>query len=314
MTLNTDVRKIKNPKAGILVPLIENFMSECAVEIDSPEDLKFLYELQEKVMRRENDRRTEGLGYYSPSSLGEHCTRKAYLGRHAVRAGGTKSPYDFRAHYFFVTGNFLHLKWQFILWKMERWIANSAIFQIHGLEVPIASKHGDHRGTVDVVASVYGEPFVIDAKGLNVFSAKKISYGNVPVTYRTQVVDYIILWNSQKVRPFRIERGILLVENKGGGKDLIQESIISLKRDGERARRRLAVLRAFEEKGEMPPPTCRSLKDKAFVKCQFRAICHDEVERVYKKDTTKLREGLASAEAEPTTAERVRAILKKGVK
>jgi hypothetical protein len=311
MALKDDVRKAQAAPTGILVPLVERFMTECAVEIESEEDLKFLNDLQRLTMRREQARQ-ENMRYYSPSSLGEKCVRKAYLSRHAIRNEDAPSPYGLKAHYYFLTGNFIHLKWQFVLHKMEKWIGNSAIFHVHGYEIAVSSKRGDHRGTIDVVASIHGEPFVLDLKGLNIFSAKKISYGNIPIHYRIQVADYIILWNSQRNAPFRIKRGLLVVEDKSGsGKGILQEAIILLANDGDRAKRRIQKLREYEARGEMPPPLCKSLKDKTFQGCQFRTICWDEVEQAHKAHTRNMRALMSEAENEPTTAERVTQILRR---
>ncbi len=308
--INKKVRRVKETPKGILVPMIQNFMENSPVDISSPEDVKFLTELQTKMMHREEDRRTEGLGVFSPSSLGDPCVRKSYLTRHAVRPEGAPSPYDFRSHYFFMTGNFLHIKWQFALYKMEKWIANSKIFHVHGYEIGVKSKRGDNMGTIDVVASVYEEPFVIDFKGLNTWSATRVGYGKIPVGYKSQVGNYLVLWNAQKNAPFRIERGLLVVEDKSGTKDILQEAVITLERNGRRVRSRLELLRDFEERGEIPPPLCKSLKDRNFTSCPFRGICWDEVEAAGKATTKRMREKLAVKE--PTTAERVTRILRKG--
>jgi hypothetical protein len=307
--INKKARKAKEPK-GILVPMIHNFMEHNAVDISSEDDVKFLTNLQTKMMRREEERRTEGLGVFSPSSLGDPCVRKSYLTRHAVRPEGAPSPYDFRSHYFFMTGNFLHIKWQFALYKMEKAINNPEIFSVYDYERPVKSKRGDNMGTIDVVAFVHGEPLVIDFKGLNTWSATRVGYGKIPVGYKSQVGNYLVLWNAARAKPFAIERGLLVVEDKSGAKDILQEAVITLEKNGRRVRSRLELLRDFEERGEMPPPLCKSLKDRNFTSCQFRNICHDEVEASGKAHTQRLREKLAVRE--PTTAERVTKILRKG--
>jgi hypothetical protein len=302
-------RKAKESK-GILVPMIENFMEKNAVEISSPEDVKFLHDLQTKMMWREEHRRTEGLGVFSPSSLGDPCVRKSYLTRHAVRPEGAPSPYDFRSHYFFLTGNFLHIKWMFVLYKMEKQIANPEIFAVYDYERGVRSKRGDNSGTIDVIAFIHGEPFVIDFKGLNTWSATKVGYGKIPTGYKSQVGNYLVLWNAAKAKPFGIKRGLLVVEDKSGAKGILQEAEITLAKSGRRVRNRLELLRSYEERKEMPPPLCKSLKDKNFIGCQFRGICWDEVEAAGKAHTENMRALLAVKE--PTTADRVRQILRKG--
>jgi hypothetical protein len=305
--LNKRARKINEGPKGILVPMIRNFMEHNAVDVTSDEDVEFLKHLASLNMRVEKERRTKGLGVFSPSSLGDACVRKSYLTRHAVREEGAPSPYDFRAHYFFLTGNFLHLKWQFVLYKMEKWINNSAIFHVHGYEQTVKSKRGDNRGTIDVVASIHGEPFVIDFKGLNPWSSKKIGYGKIPIGYKTQVGNYLVLWNAQRPRPFPIARGLLVVEDKAGGKDVLQEAEITLAKQGKRVRSRLELLRGYEERDEMPPPLCKSLQARSFTGCQFRGICWDEVEAAGKTWSTKTR----ASKKEPTTEARVREILRR---
>jgi hypothetical protein len=300
----------RTQKTGVLVPMIMNFMTQNAVEIETQADMDFMNNLIALTAKREEMRR-DGPRFFSPSSIGEPCVRKAYLARHAVKVPGAPSPYGLLPHFYFLTGNFLHLKWQFALHKMEQWIGNSTIFQVHAYELPVASKHGDHRGTIDVVASIYNEPYVIDFKGLNTFSAKKISYGKIPLNYRIQVADYLVLWNSQRlkvdVKVPRIEKGLLIVEDKTGGEQFLQEAVIRLSRDGKRARRKLQELREWEAKGQMPPPLCKSLKDKNFIGCQFRGICFDEVEARHKASTQQIREGLALVP--PPSPQRISTVL-----
>jgi len=308
MNLKTQVRKAKEPPKGVLVPLVEQFMTDSAVNIETPEDVKFLHDLATRMMMREGSRREEGLGYYSPSSLGERCLRKAYLGRHATRNPHAPSPYSMAAHHYFLNGNFIHMKWQFVLYKMEKYIANSQIFRTHGHEISVASKRGDHRGTIDQIVFIYEEPYILDFKGLNIFSAKKVALGNIPVNYRIQVADYLVLWNSQRQLPFRIEKGLLVVEDKGGRDKFLHEAAITLASDGARARRRLAKLRAAEAANTMPPPLCKSLKDKTFTGCQFRTICWGEVEAAGKANAQKIREGLERVPADTTQARVVKAL------
>jgi len=308
VSLEKKIRKEQEPRKGVLVPLIEQFMTASPVQIETPEDVKFLTDLATRMMLRESARQEDGLRYYSPSSLGERCLRKAYLARHATRNPHAPAPYGLDSHYYFLTGNFIHMKWQFALYKLEKYIANGTIFRTYGHEIPVASKRGDHRGTIDQIVFIYEEPYVLDFKGLNVFSAKKVALGNIPVSYRIQVADYLVLWNSQKQLPFRIEKGLLVVEDKGGGEKFLHESLVTLVEDGERARRRLRKLREHEQRGEMPAPLCRSLKDKTFQGCQFRSICWDEVSVAGRAKTLKIREGLENVPADTTTERVVKAL------
>jgi hypothetical protein len=308
LNIKKNVRNAKKP--GVLVPLVNKFMTECAVEIETEADCEFLRQLMLKTMKREEMRR-EGPRYFSPSSLGEPCIRKAYLSRHAVKVPGAPSPYGLSAHYYFLTGNFLHLKWQFAFYKMEQWIGNSTIFKVHGYEIPVTSKRGDHRGTIDVVASIYNEPWIIDIKGLNSFSAHKVGLGRISKSYQMQLTDYLVLWNSQKDKPFEINRSLLFVEDKGWVESSkvspIQEMVVP--GNPKLVQRRLKRLRDYEARGQIPNPRCKSLKDKNFVSCQFRGICFDEVQAVGKKQTEKIRSAMAVQE--PSTPQRVSTILKR---
>lgn len=307
--MKKEIRKIQNPPKGVLVPLVRNFMAEGTPSIESPADVQFHTDLLNLMVAREIERGSREKGFYSPSSLGDHCLRKAFLGRHAVRQEGAPSPYNELTHYYFITGNYAHIKWQFILHKMEKWIGNSSIFQVHGYEIPVQSKHGDHRGTIDVVASVYNEPLVLDFKGLNTFAARKVGYGRIPVSYRIQVSDYMVLWNADKNCPFKISRGLLVAEDKTGGENYLQEVVVSLKKDGPKVRRRLDALREHEQAKTIPPPSCKSLKDKSFIGCQFRDICHDEVAAVGKAHTESMRAMLKDQET--PTATRISTVLKR---
>src|SRR5215831_1510873 len=139
MSLEKEIRRAQSPRKGVLVPLVEQFMTASAVNIETPEDVKFLHDLATRMMMREGSRREEGLGYYSPSSLGERCLRKAYLSRHASKNPHAPSPYSMEAHHYFLNGNFIHMKWQFALYKMEKWIGNSSIFRTYGHEISVSS-------------------------------------------------------------------------------------------------------------------------------------------------------------------------------
>jgi hypothetical protein len=60
---------------------------------------------------------------YSPSQLAE-CLRYVYLLKHHKELGIPKVKVkSASAHFYFFNGNFLHLKWQFALHRLDRAIA-----------------------------------------------------------------------------------------------------------------------------------------------------------------------------------------------
>jgi hypothetical protein len=163
-----------------------------------------------------------------------------------------------------------------------------------------------------MVCQVYGTPYIVDFKGLNSYHAEQVGKGRVSPRYRSQISAYGILWNTQRNRPFEIKQGIIFVEDKGAddGEWPLSEAVLPL--GTKVALTRLRKLRAYEEAGEVPPPACHSIKDKQFQQCPFRLYCWDDVKAVEKRHTLKVRS--SQAEREPTTAQRVSQILKRGSK
>ena len=102
---------------------------------------------------------------FSPSGLAS-CLRRVYLSKNWKELGLTRVELPaIEPHYYFFTGDFIHLKWQFALYKLSLLIPD---FWLIECELPVMSKHRDHGGTLDVLVLYKGEAFIVDVKGLNV--------------------------------------------------------------------------------------------------------------------------------------------------
>jgi hypothetical protein len=283
-------------RQGILVPLLEDFMRR-PVNIESHEDVGFLKFLLGTMAERERRRSYDGK-VFSPSSLAS-CLRQVYLSRHHEELGIPKRiPLRVEPNFYFLNGNFLHIKWQFALFKMAKAINDPKIFQVWGYEVPIMSKRKDHGGTVDVIAQIYGRWHIIDFKGLNVRTFGEITRGYLPVEYTIQLTDYMALWNSRRGVEFQIEDALLIAENKGGPDPkhpiALHETVINKDTAKPEVRRRLKELREHEANKEIPEPECDSTTGFQFVGCPFSGFCKPEVAEIQRR--RKRREGRKAAE------------------
>jgi hypothetical protein len=271
------------------------------VNIETPEDAEWLSRLAMKIVAREELRKSEGAGVFSPSGLAS-CLRRVYLGRHwqSLDLKRVELP-SVSAHGYFHKGNFVHLQWQFLFYKMDKALED---FTLLDCEVPVISKRGDHAGTIDVVVIWRGEVLPIDVKGLNVRSFNAIVRGDVPHDYRIQLTDYMMLWNSMMVKRNpdlpKMKRGLLLAESKGGPDPThplaLHEVEITLKDNLPDVRARLEVLREHERKEEIPVIECITTKTIQFQGCPFAGYCKGEVKAEEKRrrdaestDSAKLR-------------------------
>ena len=108
----------RKKSSGILVPMIEEFMRS-PVNIEDERDLDFLEKLH---------RRMKTAGEPAQGAEGRLLSLRSGI----LSAPGLPSPpfqgaWDLYQHqlrpdpnFYFLTGNFLHLKWMFVLYKMER--------------------------------------------------------------------------------------------------------------------------------------------------------------------------------------------------
>ncbi len=288
---------------GIIVPILNKLLEE-PVGIDDGWDVEFLKKLAEKQVIREQERAksyTDGKTVFSPSSLAS-CLRRSYLSKNHREHGLTRvETRAIEPHYYFLTGDFIHLKVQFMLYKASmKWPEKILLVDS---EMPVMSKRGDHGGTVDVLVFVDGEPFIVDVKGVNIRTFSAIDKGEPPHAYRIQVADYTMLFNAMIQRGAwkpsndlmeylsqwghvsmpKVKRGVLLAENKGGP-DMAHpaaftEQIIDLKENLPELRIRMEALRGFEEEKEIPEAECESTRYIEFTGCPFSEFCRPEVKQ-----------------------------------
>jgi hypothetical protein len=273
----------KRKRSGVLVPLLEDLFQR-PVEIESDEDVEWITTLLRRMVERQQARTSAPL--FSPSQLAQ-CLRYVYLLKHHRELGISKtSSVRVEPHFYFFTGNFLHLKWQFALYKLEEYVNDPEIFTLHGVEVPIVSKHRDHGGTVDALCSVYKEPVIVDFKGLNVRAFGEITRGFVPPQYASQLSNYAMLYNAaiRNGDSPKISRGLLVSENKGGPdpKHLIalHEIEIPVQTHLPEVRRRLKELRSHGKTDSIPPPECQTTKGIQYLGCPFRKFCKEEIREI----------------------------------
>lgn len=288
------IRQDRNAK-GVLVPLIQELMKN-PVGVDTEADADFMFNLMMKGVLREEERVTK-LIRFSPSALAS-CMRKVYLSRNYKKHGIEKvkiiRP---SANSIFLNGDFLHLKWQFVIYKLAETMPDRVrILEIddvepRGFEVGVSGRTGDHGGTLDIAIEIDGVPYIVDAKGLNVRSFQKISRtSETPGDYRIQLADYMMLANSDKKLnlDFKFEDGLLLVENKGGADYnhplAITEVHVGLSENIGEVKARLGVLREAESKEEIPRPECESVHGFQFTGCPFNGFCKAEVKEIAKRN------------------------------
>lgn len=274
-------------RGGVLVPLLEDlFMSP--VEPEDQRDIDFITMILQNQIMRQQMRQDKPM--FSPSQLAE-CLRYVYLLKHHKELGISRQKIvRVEPHFYFFNGNFLHLKWQFALHKLDRALPDNT-FKLLGVEVPIVSKRGDHGGTVDALCLIYDEPIIVDFKGLNVRTFGEITRGYVPAQYTLQIGDYGMLYNSQRIKRINgapeISRGLLVSENKGGPdtKHLValHETEVVIETQLPEVRSRLKRLRTHAEENSIPPPECQSTTTFQFQGCPFRNFCKEEVKAIARK-------------------------------
>lgn len=269
-------------RKGILVPLIEDFMTR-PVNIESQADADWIHALTETMIEREERRRLDEK-VFSPSALSE-CLRYIYFAKNFKELGIPKVfTSRVEPNFYFLTGNFLHIKWQFALYKLDK-ITDDDDFKLIAVEYQVISKHGDHGGTIDVLCEVDREPLIVDFKGLNVRDWGRIARNEIPHAYRIQCADYGMLYNASKERPTgKVKRTLLIAENKGGPTNdypaALTESEINVRENLPEVRARLEVLRTHEKENTIPQAECVSTHTVQFLGCPFRKYCKEEVQAI----------------------------------
>jgi len=286
MATQTEIRlSQKRKRKGILVPLLEDLLQK-PLEIENSRDADFIHILMLKQIEREERRSLNGM--YGPSSLAG-CLRQVYLARnHKEHDIKRVAHLRIEPNFYFLTGNWLHIKWQFALFKLNDLLPDSE-FHLWGLEVPVTSKRGDHGGTLDALVRIRGEYYVVDFKGWNVRDFRRCCSGEVSLDAKIQVSDYIMLANVDRtLRVPKIERGLLVVENKGGpDKDhpiALTEVEINASEHLPEIKSRMEMLRQHEKENSIPEIECVSTKSIQFQGCPFHKHCRQEVKAVESRD------------------------------
>lgn len=268
-------------RTGKLVPLLEDLMTR-PLRVETTGDIEFIRLLLTRQRVREE---TRGLqGFYSPSALAS-CLRQVYLAKHSKELGiKRKVPVRIEPNFYFLTGEWLHLKWQFALHKLNKALPDEQ-FYLWGSEIQVVSKHKDHGGTIDAICAINGEYTIVDFKGVNVRTFSKAESGDYPIGYGIQLADYLMLVNVDKtVKIPKLEKGLLVFENKGGPKPrnplALVEIEIELSQYLPEIKHRLGKLRQSEEENTIPKPECTSTKSIQFQDCPFRGFCKKEVLRI----------------------------------
>lgn len=293
-------------RGGLIVPLLEELLKS-SLGIDTEEDARWLYDLAKRQVERERIRK---LGYendemvFSPSGLAD-CLRRVYLSKNHKKFGLERIELPaIQPHFYFFTGDFLHLKWQFAFYKLA---GVHPLIHLVDCEIPILSKRKDHGGTLDILLIYGDEALIVDVKGLNVRSFNGVDKDESSDTnhkYRIQIADYGMLFNSALQRGAwkpdkatmkylksrglsefpKVKRMVLLAENKGGPDQshpaALTENVIDLKSNLPEVKARLEELRGYEKEEEIPPPECVSTRLITFTGCPFAEFCRKEVQKI----------------------------------
>jgi hypothetical protein len=269
----------KRQRSGILVPLLEDRL-KWPVRIENEKDVNFIREMLHKNIERE-DRREGEEKVYSPSALSE-CLRKVYLTKNFKKLDIPKvfSP-NMSTNFYFEMGEWTHLRLTYRLWKLAQEFPEVEILDF---ERPVISKRKDHGGTIDVVVAVNDEPLIVDWKGVHVGDFGKFTRGSPPIHYTVQVVDYLWLARLDKNFPWKVERALLIAENKGGPNPqfpvALHETVLEIEDHLPELKVRMGQLRGYETKKEIPPPECVSTRSIQFQSCPFQKYCKEEVKEI----------------------------------
>lgn len=276
-------------KSGfVLVPILEKLLEH---EVIPEDDYDFAF--LDMLMRARAQKRQKGV--FSPSQLGT-CTRQAYFGKRGEAKHLIESP---RSNGYFVHGNFIHFKWQFVMWKAHR----AGLLELVTIKDPtgltlalpdgsykvgtrpaveVRVVDGDVGGTIDVITRVPAKqhPLVVDFKGINQIEWQRTAKKGASDAYRRQIVGYSDLANTQL--GLGIREALLVSENKsgpmGGGNPLaLHETSVALAEFRGDVSRRLRTLRWYDARDEVPDIECVSIAHMQFQECPFNRFCREEV-------------------------------------
>jgi hypothetical protein len=306
-SLEKSLKHKKKASSGILVPLFEEYHRQFSSAHWDSDDIDFLHDLMERVAQRERERAQEPV--YSPSGLGG-CMRQSFLNKH-YRA--LEIPRKLRkkieTHYYFENGTWIHLKILVKLYKLHK----AGEIELLGTEIPVRSKRGDNRGTLDA-AFRRNRVFGVDIKGWNGRDFMRLAGGDCPIGTEIQVGNYIILANSDKNDLPKLEAGLVFAENKAGPVSgypaAVCEYEIPLVATKLLVRQRLESLRAHAEEKTIPEAECRSTLEKAFKECPFSDYCKVEVKKAEARGNRRAARGDSSNHkvrvATPSRSDRTR--------
>lgn len=263
---------------AILVPLIEDFCSN-PVNIDDQKDIAFLNELMQARARKRKK------GIYSPSMLAS-CVRQVYF----IKTGKKQKPAKrIENSSYFLNGDFMHFKWQFVMWKMHR----AGIIELIGSEIYVENDKTDYGGTIDSIVYIPKKDFLctVDWKSMNGNSFMNSIDKGPGMRYALQSVGYGDLANNvskQLELPKKIETVLIIGENKNGpvvnrqspSPMGLHEWRFELEQYRPLIAERLKRLRAHERRKEVPEPECVSTHRFMFKGCPFSYFCLDEVKQI----------------------------------
>lgn len=216
------------------------------------------------------------------------CVRKAYFAKRGEKRLAVNSP---QAHGYFLNGNFVHLKWQFAVWKAARQnlleiaTVSDTLGERPAVEVRVVD--GDFGGTIDIIPIIDDKAYVVDFKGINVIEFQRTVKRGAKVAYRRQVVGYGMI--AQEKLGIELAGCLLVSECKAGpisgrGSPIaLHETFVPIEDHRGDVARRLRTLRWFDAKEELPPPECVSTIHMGFQECPFSANCREEVRQIQRE-------------------------------
>lgn len=274
----------KRLRQGKVVPLLEELFKR-PLEIEDEEDRQFLLALFEKRSKQRHQR-----GHYSPSMLAS-CQRAVYFARTGEPRARVVDP---RAQGFFAQGNFMHLKWQFAMWRLYRegkieLVKIKGDTKPYGFEVYVENKRGDFSGHIDVFPRIEDVPYILDFKGWQAHLYQRMTMGYVPEDAAIQLAGYMSILRVDRRINFSVDTGLLVVESKSGpderGSPLgLIEVEIDRKTWQKEVNKRMREQRDYEANQETPEPSCHSTRQRQFQTCPWSGRCLAEVKQIQERE------------------------------
>lgn len=307
MPTSTERRIIEERRAqrsgAILVPILEELLENEVI----PED-EWDFKFMEMLVRARAIPRSKGV--FSPSMLGS-CIRQAYFAKRGEEKHLAHSP---QTNGYFLKGNFVHLQWQFALWKAQCRELLKLVnvpaespeldFYGNGLRPAVEMRvvDGDYGGTVDALVLIDGVCHVVDFKGINVIDYQRTVRKGAKQEYRKQITGYAQLVSSTFAAKYRLHMGdsLLVSESKAGpvsgsGSPIaLHETQVPIEEFTGEVNRRMRTLRWFDSRDELPPAECVSTMHRNFQECAFARHCLEEVKERQREREAKARKSLAA--------------------